>query len=156
MMRVVANLYDQDLVLWSQEQARALREEALRGSNARIDWENVAEEIESLGRSDRRAVSSHIAIVIEHLMRLQASPAPEPVAGWVDTILRARAEIEQLLEESPSLRHEVAAMIGKKLPRVRSLVQSSLRRHDEQPQIDLDHVTYTEDQVLGDWMPEGG
>ncbi len=70
-------LYDQDLVLWSEEQARALRAAADAGWNAPIDWENVAEEIESLGRSERHALASHIALVIEHLLKLQLSPARE-------------------------------------------------------------------------------
>ncbi len=59
-------LYNQDLVLWSEAQARALRAAADAGWNAPIDWENVAEEIESLGKSERHALASHIAIVIEH------------------------------------------------------------------------------------------
>ena len=74
----MGSLYDQDLVLWSEEQARELRAAANAGWNAPIDWENVAEEIESLGRSERHALASHLAIVIEHLMKLQASPATEP------------------------------------------------------------------------------
>jgi Domain of unknown function DUF29 len=102
-------LYDQDLVLWSEEQGRALRAAAGAGWNAPIDWENVADEIESLGRSERRALASHIALVIEHLLKLQASPATEPSRGWRDTIRRARQKVEDVLEESPSLRREVAA-----------------------------------------------
>jgi hypothetical protein len=154
MMQFMGHLYDQDLVLWSQEQAQAIREEGQRGSNARIDWENVAEEIESLGKSDRRAVGSHVAVILEHLIKLQASPAKDPVAGWVDTILRARDEAEQLLAESPSLRREVAEMISRRLPKVRELVGKSLRNHGEQPRIELERATYTEDQILGDWLPD--
>jgi hypothetical protein len=63
------------------EQARMLRAAADAGWNAPIDWVNVAEEIESLGRSERHARVSHIGIVIEHLLKLQASPATEPVRG---------------------------------------------------------------------------
>ena len=105
MLVPMGNLYDQDLVLWSEEQGRALRVAARAGWNTPIDWENVAEEIESLGRSERRALTSHIAVVIEHLLKLQASPAAEPARGWRDTIRRTRQQIEEVLEESPSLRH---------------------------------------------------
>ena len=91
----MGSMYDQDLVRWSEEQARALREAAHAGWNAPIDWENVAEEIESLGRSERHALASHIALVIEHLLNLQASPATEPARGWRDTIRRARREIDR-------------------------------------------------------------
>ena len=131
-----------------------MRAAADAGWNAPIDWENVAEEIESLGKSDRHALASHIAIVIEHLLKLQASPASMPARGWQDTILRARGEIEQLLADSPSLRGEIAGLITKGFRRARALVRVGLKEYGEQPTIDLDQVTYTEDQVLGDWMPE--
>jgi hypothetical protein len=147
-------MYDQDLVLWSEEQARALRAAANAGWNAPIDWENVAEEIEGLGRSDRRALASHIAIVIEHLLKLQASAAREPARGWKDTIRRARKEIERLLAESPSLGRDVAAIVAKEFPHARAMVRDGFQDYDEQPLIDLDQVAYSEEQVLGDWMPE--
>jgi hypothetical protein len=150
----MGSMYDQDLVRWSEEQARALREAANAGWNAPIDWENVAEEIESLGKSDRRALASHVAIVIEHLLKLQSSPASMPGRGWTDSVLRARGAIEQLLADSPSLRGEIAGVITKGLPRARALVRVGLNDYGEQPLIDLDQVSYTEDQVLGDWMPE--
>ena len=147
-------MYDQDLVRWSEEQARALRAAANEGWNAPIDWEHVAEEIESLGRSDRRALASHIAIVIEHLLKLQASPSLVPTRGWEESILRARGEIEQLLADSPSLRAEVAGMVTKALPRARALVRINCQDYGEQPVIDVDRASYTEDQVLGNWIPE--
>ncbi len=153
MIAGMGSRYDQDLVLWSEEQARALREEGQARSNAGIDWENVAEEIESLGRSDRRALGSHIAIIIEHLLKLQAAPAAQAVGGWADTIARARGDVEDLLADSPSLRREVADMIAKRLPKVRAAVRASLGRYGEQSLIDLDQVTYTKDEVLGDWFP---
>jgi hypothetical protein len=146
-------MYDQDLVRWSEEQARALRAAANAGWNAPIDWENVAEEIESLGRSDRRALASHIAIAIEHLLKLQASPSTMPPRGWKDSIIRARREIDRLLAESPSLRREIAGMIDQEFPSARMLVRGSLKDYGEQSLIDLEQVTYTEDQVLGEWMP---
>jgi len=146
-------MYDQDLVRWSDEQARALRAAANAGCDAPVDWENVADEIESLGRSDRRTLAKHVAIVIEHLLKLQTSPSTMQVRGWTESILRARGEIEQLLADSPSLRNEIAGMIAKGFPSARKLVRAGPKDYGEQPLIDLDEVTYTEDQVLGDWMP---
>jgi hypothetical protein len=148
------SLYDQDLVLWSEAQARALRAAAGAGWNAPIDWENVAEEIESLGRSERHALASHIAVVIEHLLKLQVSPAQEPVRGWRDTIRRARGEIERKLEESPSLRREVAGLIARETVRMRALVRANLEDHAEHPLTDINAISYTEAQVLGDWLPQ--
>jgi Domain of unknown function DUF29 len=147
------SLYDQDLVLWSDAQARALRAAADAGWNAPIDWQNVAEEIESLGRSERHALASHIALVIEHLLKLQVSPARDPERSWRDTVRRARREIGRLLKDSPSLRREVAAMVANETGPARALVVENLRDYDEQPLADIDAVTYTEAQVLGDWLP---
>jgi len=85
-------LYDQDFVRWTEQQAGALRQ--AKGSNLPLDWENLAEEIESLGRSDRRELRSQITRILRHLLKLEASPAAEPRAGWRSTIREARSEIE--------------------------------------------------------------
>jgi hypothetical protein len=122
----VNSRYDTDLLLWSEEQARALRAAAREGSNARIDWEHVAEEIESLGAAERRALASHIGTVIEHLLKLEASPATAPARGWRDSIRRARRDIERPLAASPSLRREVARMIEDETIAARSLARSRL------------------------------
>jgi hypothetical protein len=150
----MGNLYDQDLVLWSEEQGRALRAAADAVWNAPIDWVNVAEEIESLGKSERRALARHIAVVIEHLLKLQASPAAEPARRWRDTIRRTRQKIDEVLEESPSMRQEVAGLVATQTLRARALVRANFQDYGEQPRIDIASVTYTEAQVLGDWLPE--
>ncbi len=148
-------LYQEDVVLWSAEQAHALRSAGTARLNTPepIDWENVAEEIESLGRSERNAVRCRIAVIVEHLMKLQASPAEQPQRGWIDTILRERGAIELALEDSPSLRGEVPDMLAWAIPRIRRQVTRALTLYDEQPLVDLDQLTFTEDQVLGDWFP---
>jgi hypothetical protein len=149
----MSGLYDLDLVLWTEEQARELRVAANAGWNAPIDWENGAEEIESLGKSERRTLASHIANVIEHLMTLQASPAAEPTRGWRETIRRARGEIEVILTDSPSLRREVANMIARQTSRARALMQANFQDYGKPTLIDLETISYTEAQVLGDWLP---
>jgi Domain of unknown function DUF29 len=149
------SLYERDIVLWATEQARALREAGVAQLNvpAPIDWDNVAEEIESLGRSERSALRSRLAVIIEHLMKLQVSPAEPPRNDWMDSIDLQRREIEYLLEDSPSLRREVGNMIGKETPRARRTVLRTLTRHGEQPATDLNQLSHTEEQVLGDWFP---
>jgi hypothetical protein len=47
-----------------------------------IDWPNIIEEIESVGRSKRSALTSNIRSIIEHLAKREASPAREPRGGW--------------------------------------------------------------------------
>jgi hypothetical protein len=80
-MTKVSELYDRDFLLWTQEQAAALR--AVRKSNLPLDWENLTEEIESLGKSDRRQLRAQIRRILRHLFKLEVSPALDPRGGMV-------------------------------------------------------------------------
>ena len=155
-MANVKTLYDQDFFLWSKEQAEALRAAARGATNQPIDWENVAEEIESLGRSDRRELHSQIRRIIEHLLKLEYSLAIDPRSGWIESIGDARNQIDVLLEESPSLRSRVEEAIGAELRRgSRKIVNDLERRGETTPAIvaAIRAKTYTPEQVLGDWFP---
>jgi uncharacterized protein DUF29 len=153
-MAKLSALYDEDFVRWTEEQAAALRR--AKGSNLALDWDNLAEEIESLGKSDRRELRSQITRILRHLLKLEASPAAEPRAGWRATIDEARTEIEGVLEDSPSLRREAQALIRKQVRAAARLATDDLMRHGEP--IDairarLEGGEYTAEQVLGDWFP---
>jgi Domain of unknown function DUF29 len=150
-----ARLYEEDFVRWTEHQSNALREAAQFGTNLPLDWENLAEEIESLGRSQRHELRSRIAVILEHLLKLEHSPATDPRSGWMETIARERSEIELVLDDSPSLRGDIARMIAEASPRVAQLTTRVLRLHGENVG-NLAPPTYTEEQVLGDWFPEAG
>jgi hypothetical protein len=94
--------YEDDLFAWTQEQAALLRAHAVDA----IDWENLAEEIESMGRSDRRELKSRLRVVLLHLLKWQAQPKLRS-RSWRKTLLNQRVEIRDLLQQSPSLRREV-------------------------------------------------
>lgn len=155
----MGELYRTDLVLWAAQQAQALRSvgrERLNspGNRSLVDWDNVAEEVESLGASERRTLASHIRTVVEHLMKLQASSAADPRDGWVETILRVRDDIADVLDTSPSLRRDVPDIIGRQTVRARRLVAHELGRRGEEARVALDALIYRDDQVLGPWLPE--
>ncbi len=152
----MGSLYDSDLVAWSAEQARALREAGRQRVNLPVDWENIAEEIDSLGKSERRTLSSRIGTVIEHLLKLQVSPATNPPAVWRDTIRRTRRDIAKILEDSPSLRRELPETIARELKAARELVLANLADYGEQPLQPIDTITYDADAILGDWLPDPG
>ena len=95
--------YDADLTLWAESQARALRDAGHAGTNLPIDWENVAEEIESLGKSQARELASRIRTILVHLLKLEGSPVAEPRAGWRETIQEQRNEIEAVLLAHPKV-----------------------------------------------------
>jgi len=155
-MPEVKTLYNQDFVLWSKEQAAALRSAARGGSNQNLDWENLAEEIESLGISQRSALGSQIRRIIEHLLKLENSRAMNPRRGWVESTNDARIEIEALLEHSPSLKNEIAAAIAAEMQRASRKAVRDLEKFDDLEPASLARIrgaVYTEEQILGDWFP---
>ncbi|HET8995256.1 MAG TPA: DUF29 domain-containing protein [Acetobacteraceae bacterium] len=145
--------YDTDLLVWSTQQAALLRRMgAGERVNDQVDWTNLAEEIESLGKSDRRELESRIRTVLVHLIKLLVSPAIEPRVGWQETIVRERAEIQSLVRQSPSLRPTVAQVIVEELPAARKQATIALRGHGAPPV--PAEITLSEDQVLGAWLPD--
>jgi hypothetical protein len=98
--------YEDDLFAWTQEQATLLRAHAVDA----IDWENLAEEIESMGRRDRRELKRRLRVVLLHLLKWQARPALRG-SSWRKTLRTQRMEIRDLLQQSPSLRREVPSLV---------------------------------------------
>ena len=149
-----SELYDQDFFLWTQEQAAALRK--AKQSNLPLDWENLAEEIESLGKSDRRELRSQIRRILRHLFKLEASSAAEPRAGWRSTINDGRSDIEDVLRDSPSLRRDVESFVSEEARLAAKFAAADLEQHGEP--VDaiwarLGTGGFTAEQVLGDWFP---
>jgi hypothetical protein len=150
----MSDLYDSDFVLWSERQSELLRRLAAGESvNESPDWPHIVEEIESLGKSDKREVRSRVATILLHLIKLIASPASEPRAGWEDTLFEQRGRLRAVLKDSPSLRGIVSDVIAEELPDARQRGTRSLAAHAEQPRVDVDGLTFTDDQVLGPWIP---
>jgi len=152
----MSDLYDEDIQLWSERQAALLRRRSGGEliNDAELDWPNIAEEIESVGASERRELASKVRTVLEHLMKLQASPASMPRIGWKESVENARSAIDDVLESSPSLKPTVGKVIEHQLPRARRLVAVSLTEHGETPRVLLEQLRYSADQVLGEWFPD--
>jgi hypothetical protein len=154
-MAKTGELYDRDFVRWTEEQAAALRR--AKSSNLPLDWDNLAEEIESLGKSDRRELRSRIRRILHHLLKIEVSPAMEPQAGWRSTVRSARAEIRTVLGDSPSLRRQVAPTIAEELRVAVQMAEDDLAWHGEAVdgiRARVEIGGYTADQVLGDWFPD--
>ena len=155
-------LYDEDFLAWTEQQAEVLRaaahgKPALRGrANHPFDWEHLAEEIESLGVSERRELHSQIHRIIRHLLKLAFSPASPPRQGWIDSIDDARDMAARVLDASPSVRRELDAVITAEQPRGARAAIRDLKRYGE---LDPDtahairNIRYDAEQVLGDWFP---
>lgn len=100
-------LYDSDYYLWSERQAALIRERKFD----ELDVENVAEEIESLGRSDRRAVRSQVRRLLVHLLKWQFQKSRRS-QSWRRSINSAREELRVIVEESPSLKDVLETSLG--------------------------------------------
>ena len=112
--------YEEDFAAWSFEQAQRLRMLRIPG----VDVENIAEEIESLGRSDKRALRSHTRVLLMHLLKYRYQ---DGFAGpsWRNTIRVQREAIEELLDESPSLRPTMGGVVA-------AIYQSAVRAAAEE------------------------
>ena len=85
-----------------------------------LDREALAEEIESLGKSDRRALGSHLRNLVLHLLKWQYQPSGRLTGhSWQSSIRNARAEIAVLLEDSHSLQQEGAGLLVRWYPLAR-------------------------------------
>ena len=104
----MSDLYETDFALWSERQAAALR----RRAGNEIDWENVAEEIESLGKSDRREIRSRLAVILTHLLKWQFQPDARS-SSWRGSVVENRNKIADLIDESPSLRNYPGQVLAK-------------------------------------------
>jgi hypothetical protein len=154
-MTKVSELYDRDFFLWTKEQAAALR--AAKDSNLPLDWGNLAEEIESLGTSQRTELNSQVRRILRHLFKLEASPAADPRTGWRTSVRDVRIEIEDLLEGSPSLRREIGVVVKRQSTSAAKLAAYDLEDHGEPAEAvwaRLEKGGFTAEQVLGDWFPE--
>jgi Domain of unknown function DUF29 len=90
--------YDADFHAWTQDQAARLRE--LRPNS--LDWENIAEEIETLGRSEKREVENRLGVLLLHLLKWARQPDRRK-SGWRATIVEQRRQLLRTLGENPSL-----------------------------------------------------
>jgi hypothetical protein len=139
--------YDEDFFAWTQEQARLLRE----GDFSQIDIENVAEELESMGRSDKRELRNRLIQLIMHLLKWQYQPGFRS-RSWTSTIREQRDQVKESLEESPSLRPTVTIELSKvhRIARIKAAGETGLAESTFP-----DSCPYTPEQILSeDFLPE--
>lgn len=143
--------YDADFYAWTQRQAVALRNGVACAGE--IDWERVAEEIEDLGRSQRAALDSMLIRIIEHLLKLEFSPAADPRRGWEESVSAHRVQARRLLKANPSLKGKID--LADVYADARVLAAKSLSLHDGLGAAVLPETEpYSLAQVLDvDWLP---
>ena len=118
-----SSLYDRDFSAWSESQARSLRKRNVSD----LDWDNLAEEIETLGRSERSEIRSRLVVLLLHLLKWQYQPAKRK-PGWKASIVEARDQLGRQLKENPSLKSYPASVLDKsyEIARLRAADETEL------------------------------
>jgi hypothetical protein len=143
------DLYDEDFYVWTQRQAELLRARKFED----LDLEHLIEEVAELGDTKLSAVLNNARVVMEHLLKLQHSPAADPRNGWRATVLEHRSRLE--VELTPRLTQIMDAELPRMYRLARRSASVSMRDHGEHAAPDAIPETcpYTADQITGDWLP---
>lgn len=138
---------EEDFALWCAQQGALLR----AGRLAAIDRENLAEEIESLGRSDRREIGNRLKVLLAHLLKWRFQPERQK-GDWRATIRNQRVGIAKLIKESPSLANYPASVLREEYENARADAADETALSEETFPAEC---PFTIDQVLDpDWLPD--
>ena len=143
----MSTTYTKDFNLWSQQTAQLLRERRWQ----EIDLEYLIEEVEDLGKSERRGISSQLTRLLLHLLKWQYQPQRRS-DSWLDSITDARTQIELAIQDSPSL-------INYPEKQLETSYQKARRQASKQTRIPLSvfpaKCSYYLELILDeDWLPE--
>jgi len=105
---ITKTLYETDFAEWAFHTAELLR----RGDFQDVDIENLVEEMESLGRSQRTSVQSQMRRLLVHVLKQRIQPERSSTS-WRISIVNARKELMDFIEASPSLRRHLATSLPK-------------------------------------------
>jgi hypothetical protein len=141
-------MYDIDFMQWIDRAAELLKQ----GNFSQLDIENLIEEVESLGRSEKNALKSNLSVLLMHLLKWQYQPFRR-TSSWKLTIIEHRDRIQLVLDSSPSLKQFYRSALNQRYEVARK--QAAL-------ETGLDISTfpaecpYTAEQVLDDeFLPAG-
>lgn len=135
-------LYDQDLYAWALENAELMRQ----GRFDEVDVQHIVEELEALGASEKRELSSRIEVLLMHLLKWEYQPSHQG-RSWRLTIGNQRLDIERLLDDNPSLKSKLSEVLDK------SYLRAAKKAHLETDlpiSVFPKKCPYTLEQVLDD------
>jgi hypothetical protein len=142
----MSDLYDTDILIWSERQGELLRRRAAGElvNEAALDWPNIAEEIESVGRSQLAAVQSFLRQALIHMLKAEAWPLSGEVPHWRAEARRFRDDAAEAFSPSMRQRIDVASLYAKAL-------RATPETIDGQPPLPMPEVCPVSlDDLLGD------
>ena len=144
------DIYDADFYAWTRAQAALLRDQKAPG----LDYANLAEEVESLGKSQQYALESRVEVVLTHLLKWRYCPTfSEARQGWRLRIREQRRRLARLLHQNPSLRSTVPEVMAESYPHARLM---ALDETEEPSTTFPETCPWTPEQVLdAEFWPAG-
>lgn len=94
------SLYESDFLLWTQDTIAKLKARDFD----HLDFENLIEEVEALGRSEKNELASRLETLLAHLLKRIYIDMPQEFNGWERTIREQRRRLTQALRKTPSLK----------------------------------------------------
>jgi hypothetical protein len=148
--RPANDLYETDYVAWAEAQAAILR--ARGAGRSGLDYENLAEEVADLGKSEQHACRSQIANIIAHLLKIEFVGPPQTLPHWKGEILEFRSQLEE--RRTPTIDNRLRPQLAKIHARaIKGLLLRQILSEDDAAQA-LPNG-YTWDQIVDhDWYPE--
>lgn len=140
-------IYETDFVEWINKTAELLKQ----GKFSELDIENLIEEVESLGRSEKNALKSNLSILLMHLLKWQYQPSKR-TDSWLSTIIEHRDRLQLSLESSPSLRNYYIGVFEQRyaVAKKKAVIETGLEIN-----IFPIECPYSVEQVLDDkYLPE--
>ncbi len=137
--------YEQDYYQWTQAMVKALKER----DYASIDWENLIEEIDDMGKSQKRAIESLLMRLTEHLLKLKYWDEEKARNGkhWRSEIVNFRVMLHKRLKDSPSLKTKLDETYKEIFPGCKRSVEQ-LFNLPEKVELDLNQI------LDEDWFPD--
>ena len=142
-----ATLYKTDFYAWTKTQAALLHAEEF----SEVDWQNLIEEIEDMGRSEERELESRLATIMLHMLKIICETESRAVRGWKNTILTQRINLRRHLKGNASLRAHLADYLEDAYQDALILAADTTRcAAGEFPA----HCPWTPEQILDpNWLP---
>ena len=143
----MTTLYDTDFNLWIEETAQTLK----AGNFGALDLENLIEEIESMGRSDKREIYSRLILLLMHLLKCKYQPDKQ-TRSWELTIDEQREQIKLIVKDSPSLKPYLKANLA-------DCYQDAIRKAAKETGLPVStfppECPFTQEQILDpDFFPQ--
>lgn len=101
------SLYDTDYSAWIDQQVYLMRNKAFN----QLDLENLMDEVECLGKSEKRMLKSYLKLLFQHLLKIEYQ-TEKRTRSWDLTVKNAAFEVNEVLKDNPSLKHKLCEIVN--------------------------------------------